>query len=129
MNVHVTAKNLTLSPAATRMLERRISKLRKRLSAFEPDLVQLDVAVERHARRPEFTGSLRLFVVNRTLTAARNSADTPMGLIQAAFEDLEEQLDRFKAELRRESARRRVASEPLSEATVPELPETQVASD
>jgi len=129
MKVHVTAKNLTLSPADTRKLERRISKLRKRLDTFEPDLVQLDLAVERHPRRPEFTGSLRLFVVNRTLTARRNAADSPGKLIQAAFEDVEEQLDRFKAELRREPARKRLVTEPLSEATVPELPEIPATSD
>lgn len=107
MNVHVTAKNLTLSPADEKVLDRLVQRLRKRLKTFEPDLVQLDLALEKHPRRPEVTGSVRLFVVNRTLTARRNSANNVTSLLQAAFDDIEEQLDKFKAELRGEAARKR----------------------
>lgn len=129
MKVHVTARNLTLTPADQRMLDRKIERLEKRLESFDPDLVHLDFTVERHARKPEYTGSLRLFVVNRTLTAARNTADTPAGLIQAAFEDIEEQLDRFKAELRREPERKRGAQQPRAATPAPELPEVPAGMD
>jgi ribosome-associated translation inhibitor RaiA len=107
MKVHVKAKHLSLTPGETRRLNRFVGRLRKRLKTFDPDLVHLDLAVEKHPRKAEFTGSVRLFVVNRMLAARRNAGQTPAELLQGAFSDIEEQLDRFKSDLRRDAARKR----------------------
>lgn len=102
MKFHLLTKRCELTPSAQRILERHLERLERRLRYYEPDLVHLELAVERHARRNEYTGSIRLRLGSRVLPAKRNRAETLEGLLNAAFEDLEEQLDRFQARVRRE---------------------------
>jgi ribosome-associated translation inhibitor RaiA len=111
MRVHVKARNHKLTNVDRRLLQRHVHRLERRLETFEPDLVQLDLTIDKHARREEYRGSVRLFVVNRTLTAARNTGGTAGAMMQAAFSDIEDQLERYKAELRGEPARRHARPE------------------
>jgi hypothetical protein len=70
--------------------------------------------VERHARREEYLGSVRLSIFNQALPAKRNAAPSLSILFKRTFEDLEEQLDKFKAKLShsRTQQRKRVSLSP-----------------
>jgi ribosome-associated translation inhibitor RaiA len=107
MELHLTTKRCELTPSAQKVLERHLEQLRRRLRYYDPDLLHLELAVERHARKKEYRGSIRLSLGNHVLPAKRNRAETLEGLLKAAFEDLEEQLDRFRARVRREYAHER----------------------
>lgn len=104
----------TLTPAERAELDRRLDLLDRRLQHFDPDLVHLSLDIERHARRSEYRGSIRLVLLNHALPAKRNVAPTPSVLIKRTFEDLEEQVERFKARLRGEYTheRRRASLSP-----------------
>jgi hypothetical protein len=99
---HLTTRRCQLNALDERALERELERLSHRLVHFSPDLVHLFFNVEKHPRRPEYAGSFRLVVLNRSLPARRNRAPTISALIRRAFDDIEEQLDRFKAKLRHE---------------------------
>lgn len=107
MQLHLTAKRLDITPEVDEVLTRHLNRLRPRLRHFAPDLVHLDLALRRHPRKQEYSGSIRLSVAGRLLPSRLNRADTLDGLINAAFDDLEEQLSRHKARLRRDHAHER----------------------
>ena len=107
MQLHLTAKRLDITPDVEEVLTRHLNRLRPRLRHFAPDLVHLDVALRRHPRKQEYSGSIRLSVTGTLLPSRLNRADTLEGLIKAAFDDLEEQLNRYKARLRRDHAHER----------------------
>lgn len=108
MRLHVRTKGFDLSPADEKVLLHRIERLERKLERFEPDLVHLAVDLERHENRGgEFTGNVRLVVMNRVMPAKRNVGTTASALVREAFDDLEEEVERFKAKLRREPERRR----------------------
>ena len=105
MRRHTTTKGFALAPADEARLERRVARLEKRLRTFDPDLVHLQVVIEKHPRREEYTGSVRLVVLEQVLAASRNTAAKVRTLLTEVFSDIESQLDRLKAELRGETAR------------------------
>ena len=107
MAVHVTTRRFERGEDAREVLDRSLARLQRRLRHFRPDLVHLQVQVERAARKEEYTGSARLYLPGRVLYARRNRSATPEGWIRAAFDDLEQQLSRYKAQLRREHAHER----------------------
>jgi len=107
MEVHLTTQRFELGGHAREVLDRSVARLQRRLRHFRPDLVQLHVKVERAARKEEYTGSARVYLPGRVLSARRNRSATPEGWLRAAFDDLEEQLSRYKARLRREHAHER----------------------
>lgn len=107
MQLHLTAKGLDITPDVEATLTRHLDRLRPRLRHFAPDLVHLDLALRRHPRKQEYSGSIRLSVAGTLLPSRLNRAGTLEGLIKAAFDDLEEQLSRHKARLRRDHAHER----------------------
>lgn len=107
MRIDVTLKNCTLSPADHRVLERRARKLEKRLGHIDPDLVHLQVAIEKQPRRIEFHSNIRLVVMNRVIPAGRNSAPTLRALITGALDDLERAVNAFNASIRRDAQKGR----------------------
>ncbi|MFO7261716.1 MAG: HPF/RaiA family ribosome-associated protein [bacterium] len=104
----MTTKGFALTPADAAQLDRRVARLEKRLRTFNPDLVHLQVVIEKHPRREEYTGSVRLALLEQVLTASRNTATSVRTLLSEVFADIEAQLDRLKAALRGETARGRV---------------------
>lgn len=107
MEVHVSTQRFELSAHAREVLDRSVARLQRRLRHFPTDLTRLELRVQRAARKEEYTGSARLFLPGTVLSARRNRSATPDGWLRAAFEDLEEQLSRYKAKLRREHAHER----------------------
>lgn len=110
MRLQTTYRNCQPTRADERLLERRIGKMEKRLRRVNPELVDLQLIVQRHARRPEYTGNFRLVVEGDVMAAMRNKAPTLKNLLVQAFEDLEEQLEARSARMTRgRSARKRGA--------------------
>jgi ribosome-associated translation inhibitor RaiA len=104
MRVQIKTDDVRLTPADHDVLWRRIRSLEARLEHVEPDLINLQIVLEAQPRRTEYTGHVRLVVMNQVLAARRNQAKRVRTLLHRAFDDLEEQLERFNAGLRREVA-------------------------
>ncbi len=102
MEVHLTTQRFELGSHTREVLDRLVEHVQRRLRHFPPELVQLELRLQRAARREEYTGSARLRLPGRVLTARRNRSATPEGWLRAVFDDLEDQLSRYKAALRRE---------------------------
>ncbi len=102
IKLHFTTRRWELTEADRKVLQHHLEKLERQLRHFDPDAVDLYLDVERHPRRDEYLGSVRLFIFNEALPAKRNAAPTPRAFLNRAFQDLEEQLARFKSKLRRE---------------------------
>ncbi len=107
MRLPIRSMGCEFSPAARATLDRRVARLEKRLAKFAPDIADLVVVMEREGRPAEYTGAVRLTVMNRPLIAKKNSAPRARSWLTQVFDDLEEQLDRYLANLRREPERRR----------------------
>ncbi|MDR7416653.1 MAG: hypothetical protein QN193_08280 [Armatimonadota bacterium] len=116
MNLHLVTKRCAFSRDAEKALERHLERIRRRLRHFPPDLLHLELTVERAARKEEYTGSVRLRIGTHVLPARRNRAETLEGFLKAAFEDLEEQIGHFKARLRRDYAHERKRASLSAEA-------------
>lgn len=102
MKLHLATKRFDPPPSLETDLQRYLQHLAPRLRHFEPDLVHLDVAIEWHPRKRDYSGSFRLSAAGGLLPARRNRAAALEGLLDAAFDDLEEQLTRYMSRLRRE---------------------------
>lgn len=107
VELHVKTQRCELSPADQRGLDRYRERLDRRLRHFDPDLVHLTIEIDRHPRTGQYVGSFRLTLLNQALPAKRNSGPTIEALLKQAFDDIEEQLSRFKSNLRRDYAHER----------------------
>lgn len=107
MEVHVSTQRFELGAHAREVLDRSVARLQRRLRHFRTDLTRLELRVQRAARKEEYTGSARLFLPGTVLYARGSRSTTPEGWLRGAFENLEEQLSRYKAKLRREHAHER----------------------
>ncbi len=117
----LTTRRCELTDRDRELLDHHLQRLDPELKHFDPDLVHLTLDIERHPRREEYTGRVRLAVMNTLLPARRNTAPTLPALLKLAFDDLHEQLHRFKSQLRREFMHeRKRASLPPEMVTVQE---------
>jgi len=78
-----------------------LSKLERHLEHFPSDAVHLQVVLEKHARKPEFTAGLVLRVPSNILRSAQAGPD-PASALSGAFKTLLRQFASLKSELRRE---------------------------
>ncbi|HEY5914581.1 MAG TPA: sigma-70 family RNA polymerase sigma factor [Verrucomicrobiae bacterium] len=102
-----------------------LSKLERHLEHFPSDAVHLQVVLERHPRKPEFTAGLVLRVPSNILRSAQEGPD-PVSALSSAVKTLLRQLASLKSELRREVLWKRKsrraelhASKPLRFAAAP----------
>jgi hypothetical protein len=110
MKLQITTNGFSLTPAEDAILQRRLRAIERRLSRFDPDLVHLTLVAERGGRAGEFTAQARLVIMERVLAADRNTAPTASVLIDRVFEDLQEGLERFVAQLPGGKVRRRTVA-------------------
>jgi hypothetical protein len=103
MKLQIKTHGCTLSPGDEREMERHLAQLEPVLTRFDPDLVHLDVEIEKQARRAEYTCALRLTIMEQVLAAHRNAAPKIHTLLNYAFDDLRERLARMDAQLRHEA--------------------------
>lgn len=102
MKYHVTTRHCELTPAAEREIERQVGRLERRLAHVDPDLAHLTLHLEYDARRDEYRGSIRLTLLGKVLPAKRNRGPAITALLKRAFDDVEEQVARLMAKLRRD---------------------------
>ena len=98
MNVHVSYR-LHKSPAVEKDVQHHIERLQKRLQVFRPELVHLKGVVEEISAREGFGVSLNLRLPSGQL-AAQTKASTAASAVKAAFEDLLQQVNKHKDQLR-----------------------------
>ncbi len=98
MNVHIGYK-VHKTPDIEKEINHHLEKLRKRLQVFRPELVHLKAAIEQNSPREGFIVSLNLRLPSGQM-AVQNSASTATAALKAAFEDLLQQLNKHKAQLR-----------------------------
>ena len=98
MNVHIGYK-VHKTPDIEREISHHLDKLRKRLQVFRPELIHLKGVIEQNSPREGFIVSLNLRLPSGQM-AVQNSASTAPAALKAAFEDLLQQLNKHKAQLR-----------------------------
>ncbi len=106
IDYHLTTKRFDATPAVVDKVEEWIAKLERRARHFPPDLLHVDVELERRARREEYVARLRLSVGNTVLVTRKKGA-TVQEALKEAGEDMERRLERYKARLRRDYAHER----------------------
>jgi len=110
MKGHVTYKNI--SPASHERIEQLIDRmtekhLERHLSHMQPDMVQLFAIVEKNRHHHDlYRVALRLHVPRTVLVAREDGHDLEV-ILREAFEELERQVERYLARLRRDDAWRR----------------------
>jgi len=119
MNVHVSYK-LAKTPDLEKELNQQVEKLRRRLQAYQPELVHLHAGVTRHAVRERAAVSLNLRLPSGQIACAQIGA-TAVAAAKLAFDDLLEQLGRHQERLRAGHKRvhRRQAGQPDRLGLVP----------
>ncbi|HKS72499.1 MAG TPA: sigma factor-like helix-turn-helix DNA-binding protein [Terriglobales bacterium] len=98
MNVHISYK-LHKTPDIEREINHHLDKLRKRLQVFRPELIHLKGIIEQNSPREGFMVSLNLRLPSGQL-AVQKSASAATAALKAAFEDLVQQLNKHKSQLR-----------------------------
>ncbi len=101
MNISISYKHVEAQQDVARELMRRLDKLGKLLKSYEPDLIQLHGVFTRNQRTEEQTCSLTLSLPSGTLHATGNGRNVLAGC-KNAFSDIESQIKRHQALLRRE---------------------------
>src|SRR5215471_7808601 len=121
MNVHVSYK-AGKTPEVEREFHNQITKLRRRLQVFKPELVHLRAFVEQDGSR-RASSSLNLRLPSGQM-AAQRSGGNALAAVKAAFADLLTQVTKHKELLRghwTQVQRRRPASQPQPGQNRPNL--------
>jgi RNA polymerase sigma factor (sigma-70 family) len=98
MNVHISYK-LHKTPDLEKEITHHLEKLNKRLQVFRPELIHLKGVIEQTSPREGFIVSLNLRLPSGQM-AVQTSASTATAALKATFEDLLQQLNKHKAQLR-----------------------------
>lgn len=101
MNISLSYKHLPVREAVEKEVTRYMSKIGKLLQSYQPDMIQLHGAFEKHPRKEEYTFSLNLSLPTGTLHATGEG--TLMRLsVKDAFAELTRQIKKHQAKLRRD---------------------------
>ena len=87
------------TPDIEKDLNHQVEKLQRRLQVFRPDLVHLKGVIEQSSAREGFNVSLNLRLPSGQL-AAQQTATAASAALKGAFDDLLQQLNKHKAQLR-----------------------------
>jgi DNA-directed RNA polymerase specialized sigma24 family protein len=98
MNVHIGYK-IHKTPDIEKEINHHLDKLRKRLQAFRPELIHLKGVIEQTSPREGFIVSFNLRLPSGQM-AVQHSAPTAGAALKAGFDDLLQQLNKHKAQLR-----------------------------
>jgi ribosomal subunit interface protein len=105
---NVVTKNLHGHELLRKKLHEKIGKLEKHLTHFPPDAVHLNIALERHPRKEEYTATLTLRLPSNILHS-RQTADDLIKAFDDAVKTMLRELEAFKSNLRREPLWKRKA--------------------
>jgi ribosome-associated translation inhibitor RaiA len=81
--------------------QRRVAKIEKLLKTYAPDLVQLHGIIEKRPRKQEYLFSLNLSLPTGTLHATGEAVEV-RACVKAAFAEIETQIKKHKALLRKD---------------------------
>ena len=81
--------------------QRHVAKLEKLLKRYAPDLVQLHGVIENRTRKQEYVFSLNLSLPTGTLHAT-GEAGNVRASVKKAFEEIEAQVKKHQARLRKD---------------------------
>ena len=98
MNVHISYK-ISKTPDIEKEITHHLDKLRKRLQVFRPELIHLKGVIEQNSPREGFVVSLNLRLPSGQM-AVQHSAPTASAALKSGFDDLLQQLNKHKAQLR-----------------------------
>ena len=105
MERNIEFKDFEPDERIKKLVDRLISQLEKYAATFSPELTHLRLFLEENSVRKLYQVSINLDLPGKTLAARDEQHDLKVG-IRAAFEDIERQLKKYKASLRREHWRR-----------------------
>lgn len=101
MNISISYRHVETPQAVEPALKRHLSKVEKLLKSYQPDLVQLHGAFEKHPHRQEYTFSLNLSLPTGVLHANGVGPD-PRASARKAFVELEKQIKKHQSLLRKD---------------------------
>ena len=111
MNIHLSYKNVEVREPVERIVPRHLQKISRLLKSYEPDLIQLHGAFEKHPRRVEYAFSLNLSLPTGTMHATGEGPDVRLSVKQA-FAELERQIKKHQAKLRKDNQWKRKSRRP-----------------
>jgi ribosome-associated translation inhibitor RaiA len=101
MNISLSYKHLPVRDAVEQEVARYMGKIGKLLQSYQPDMIQLHGAFEKHPRKEAYSFSLNLSLPTGTLHATGEG--TLMRLsVKDAFAELTSQIKKHQAKLRRD---------------------------
>ena len=115
MKVSINYKHVDSHKPVEAEAQRHIAKLEKLLKSYSPDLVQLHGTFSKTPRTEELGCALTLSLPTGTLHASGSGAAARAGC-KKAFSDLEAQVKKHQAKLRKENEWRRRPPEAEAEA-------------
>ncbi|HTS20121.1 MAG TPA: HPF/RaiA family ribosome-associated protein [Verrucomicrobiae bacterium] len=98
---NIVTKNIQTNEVTENRLRQKLAKLEQHLAHYPPDAVHLQIALERHPRKPWHTAALTLRVPSNILHSEKGAADWAPAFDQA-MKALLRELTELKARLRRE---------------------------
>ena len=114
MKLTINYKHVESHKSVETEVERQVAKLEKLLQSYAPDLVQLHGAFSKTPRTEETCFALNLSLPTATLHAEGTGATTRTSC-KKAFSDLEAQVKKHQAKLRKENEWHRKRPEPAAE--------------
>ncbi|MBI3321291.1 MAG: HPF/RaiA family ribosome-associated protein [Candidatus Omnitrophica bacterium] len=102
----VELKHVQAKPQVQRLIDELIDRLEEKLQHFPPDAVSLHAVFEENGSRSLYRASVTCHVPGHTVAAHEERREPGMA-IRKTFMELERQLEKQKAVLRREHLRRR----------------------
>lgn len=114
MQRNIEFKGFEPHESVRKLIGRLTSKLEKNASTFSPELIHLRLMVEQNSVRSLYNISITLDFSGKALAARKEQHDMQAG-IRAAFAEIERQLEKYKANLRREHWKRPERREEIRE--------------
>jgi len=105
MQSNVEFKDFEPPKQITSLVDRLTSKLEKNIKTFSSDAVRLRLMVEHNSARKLYTASLTLDVPGKTIAGKEEQHDFQAAL-RVVFEEVDRQLKKYKANLRKEHWKR-----------------------
>ncbi len=101
MNIRIHPRNLDLLKTQENLIDRHCAKIRKMLTSFSPDTMDLDISLEKLPRGSQYQTALVLALPQRTIKVEELEHNPTTSLVRA-FAELRRRVKRFKSQLNRE---------------------------
>jgi ribosomal subunit interface protein len=110
MKTAISYKNVEKPSAVEPAVLKHVDKIAVLLKSYEPDLVQLHASFEKHARRVSYAFDVSVSLPTGTLHATGEGSDA-VASARKGFSELEAQIKKHQARLRKEHEWKRKRSE------------------